>query len=713
MPTTHVDAHQPDARSPPREDGESSALHTLVCGFAGIRDGDKSKAIEELEEKGYLSLHDVTPDTIEKLAISEGAKKAMNRQLKTAQAATVPTGVRQIIGDNELSAMKAYVSEGIQRKEFSWGVPVPDSKHLIDADDPSYTWQAPDTSKWCASQVVEVVHATKLQYGLLSGVADPSKTLLHAAHPALCLKGADGWRDVVLRPDHTFEKTVAAFNGSTYKKTFERTSKRMSVGIFGLFSSHVKRTLDRQKGSIRKNEEFSIVTKVSCYGCELNLANHLAIRPEVEDEFAAVCDDNEMNRIQKHAKINGLFEKYGAFYVRGCKLGVQATGTNTLTSKFSFDAEELASTLETGCSFRFLLGGACAAKRGFSGSSELQETAMAVSEHLNVSVIGATIAPGLKSLTSIASSAGDPRQWAVLDISEIVPLTELFAPELQEKVNDLVAQPWCCKVVEMKSARSNNPSVTVTADDIEKQLQDKGYTVIGGGARVGSGRLTESRPTYDAESRTTGWTAASTDSSNEVLTAYAICLKMDDSSIELDAKVATATEPDGQTRGLIYLTQFQAQQQHPGYTLVSGGGMCKGKNSAYPWALTASWPTGNEATVDGWRVEASNRWSTNGETFVYGVMLKHIAGFEYRVKSSTVSATSSFLEDRPELTTTQIVCGGGAKGETIYGLLSMSYPTSDRTTGAPIGWMAYTNSKMPEKSRLEAYTVSLDIGPSV
>ena len=609
--------------------------------------------------------------------------------------------------------MKAYVSEGIQRKEFSWGVPVPDSKHLIDADDPSYTWQAPDTSKWCASQVVEIVHATKLQYGLLSGVADPSKTLLHAAHPALCLKGADGWRDVVLRPDRTFEKSVAAFNGSTYKKTFERTSKSLSVGggIFGLFSSHVKRTLDRQKGSIRKSEEFSIVTKVSCYGCELNLANHLAIRPEVEDEFAAVCDDNEMNRIQKHAKINGLFEKYGAFYVRGCQLGVQATGTNTLTSKFSFNAEELASTLETGCSFRLLFGGACAAKREFSGSSELQETAMDVSEHLNVSVIGATIAPGLKSLTSIASSAGDPRQWAVLDISEIVPLTELFAPELQEKVNDLVAQPWCCKVVEMKSARSNNPSVTVTAADIEKQLQDKGYTVIGGGARVGSGGLVESRPTYDAESRTTGWSAKS-HSSNEVLTAYAICLKPNDSSIELDAKVATATDPGSPGDQSIKLTQFQAQR--PGYTLVSGGGKCE--FSSYHKVLTASSPTGNEATVDGWEVKANKYESSPSwgslTTFVYVIMLKNIAGFEYRVRRHrSVSGVSDdpHVEDCPELTT-QIVCGGGAKLER-WGRLKVSSPIIDGRTGAPIGWAAacYQGTQ----GSVEAYTVSLDIVPSV
>ena len=512
-------------------------------------------------------MYDVTPDTIDELSITVGAKKAMKRQLKTVQHGTVLTGEKQIIGANEISAMDAYVSEGIKKKEFSWNVPLPSSMPLIDTDDQSYTWNAPDTSKWNAAQVVDVVYPTKLQYGLLSGVADPSKTLLHASHPALCLKGADGWRDVVLRPDRTFEKSVAAFSGSTYTKTFERTSKSMSVagsagGFFCSFSAHVKDTLDSQKGSIGKDEEFSIVTKVSCYGCELNLANHLAIRPEVEQEFTAVCDDPEINFFQKRAKIKGLFEKYGAFYVRRCKLGVQATGTSTLTSKFSFNARELASTLEAGCSFSFFAG-AGAAKTGFSGSSELQETAKAVSERLNVEVIGATIAPGPKFLTSIAHSAGDPRQWAVLDISEIVPIIELFDPVLRKKVTDLDAQPWCCKVAE-KTCPKTDPSITITASDIEEQL-GKGYTVIGGGARVDEKyiELTESRPTYDAENRTTGWQASCMGYGwpcRSEVTAYAICLKPND-SIKLDAKVAIATPQGGEsdsTESSIELTQFQA-----------------------------------------------------------------------------------------------------------------------------------------------------------
>ena len=735
LPTTHVDAHQPDASSRPREDGESRALATLVYGFTDIRAEEKNTAIKALEKKGYLSMYDVAPDTIEKLSITEGAKKAMVRQLKAAQNDTVPTGEKQIISAKEISAMDAYVSEGIKKKEFSWDVPLPGSKPLIDTDDQSYTWNAPDTSKWNASQVVEVVYATKLQYGLLSGVADPSKTLLHAPHPALCLKGADGWRDVVLRPDRTFEKSVAAFSGSTYKKTFERTSKSMSVAgsvFFGLFSAHVKRTLDSQKGSIRKNEEFSIVTKVSCYGCEVNLANHLAIRPEVENEFAAVCDDPEMNSIQKRAKIHGLFEKYGAFYVRRCKLGVQATGANTLTSKFSFNAEELASTLEAGCSFSFFAG-AGAAKRGFSGSSELQETAREVSEHLNVEVIGATIAPGPKFLSSIAPSAGDPRQWAVLDISEIVPIAELFDPVLQKKVNDLDEQPWGCKVVQKMSDRTRNPSVTIGAADIEKQL-GKGYTVISGGACVGVQPpdlflrcyLTESRPTYDAKNRITGWIAATKHygpTTDVAVTAYAICLKPNDPAIILDAKVATAT--DGPTRhGSIELAQHQAQQQHPGYTLVSGGGGAHGR------VLTASLPTGNEASVDGWEVKARDHptseatESGNRKTVVYGVMLKNIAGFHYRVKRhSSVSAVAGSMavascrEDRPELSTTQLVCGGGATTFERTPCLTRSAPILDRATGAPIGWAAectYLAQRWDTvPGSVEAYTVYLDGVPSV
>ena len=726
--------------------GGESQLSKLVSGFADIEPPDMNMAIKELTKKGYRSMYDLTPDTIEKLKIPEGAKMAMKRQLLTAKADKVPTGEKQSIGVDEIAAMKAYVSEGIQRKDFSWEVPLPDSKPLIDTDDQSYTWNAPDISKWCASQVVEVVHATKLQYGLLSGVADPSKTLLRAAHPALCLKGADGWRDVVLQPDRTFEKSVAAFSGSTYTKAFERTSKRMSVeGKGSSFSVHVKDTLDSQKGSIGKNEEFSIVTKVSCYGCELNLANHLDIRPEVEQEFAAVFDDPKTNFFQKRAKINGLFEKYGAFYVRQCKLGVQATGTNTVASKFSFTAKDLASTLEAGCSLS-LFAGAGAAKRGFSGSSELQETAKNVSERLNVEVIGATIAPGHNFLTEIARSAGDPRRWAVLDISEIVPIIDLFDPVLRKKVNDLDAQqPWCCGVVEKRS--DGDTSVTIGAADIEKQL-GKGYTVIGGGARAGLdltegkalfGRrnLTESRPTHDAENRTTGWRASHSEASlkafNEVVTAYAICLKPNDSSIELVAKVATE-----RTRGhSIELTQFQAQKQHPGYTLVSGGGMCVGKGG-----MTASSPTGNETTVDGWKVVSEAECT--GETVVYGVMLKNVAGFQYRVKRhrsvydkppfligpranpflKLILYTPLFFPggnvrpsyhsdswpgDLPELSSTQLVCGGGVNvlynGEQSF---KQSAPIIDRITGALIGWAATSNW-----GKIEAYTVSFDTVASV
>eukprot|EP00754_Rhynchopus_humris_P018550 Rhum_TRINITY_DN14605_c5_g2::Rhum_TRINITY_DN14605_c5_g2_i1::g.103736::m.103736 len=108
-------------------------LAALVSGFADMRDDDKQKAIEGLTEKGYCNIYDVTPDTIEGLDITEGAKRAMKRQLPMAQAVTrattVPTsGEKQVIGADELLAINAYVSEGIKTTEFSWGVEVPESK---------------------------------------------------------------------------------------------------------------------------------------------------------------------------------------------------------------------------------------------------------------------------------------------------------------------------------------------------------------------------------------------------------------------------------------------------------------------------------------------------------------------------------------------------------------------------------------------------------
>ena len=150
--------------------------------------------------------------------------------------------------------------------------------------------------------------------------------------------------------------------------------------------------------------------------------------------------------------------------------------------------------------------------------------------------------------------------------------------------------------------------------------------------------------------------------------------------------------------------------------------MSTGLKRGSPWIFTGcdrtkitSSPTGNGAAVNGWEVKATylekgtkTMPDTNGaEPHVYGVMLKNFAGFEYRIKyhrSVAGVAMHPCVEDLPELSTTPLVCGGGADQ-----YLSESAPIIDPATGAPIGWTGRIKDRPPP----EVYTVSFHLVPSV